>query len=216
MPVDTTQGFFHRYAGDFDAIYSTGGGVLNSVVNRLFRRSMKLRFVKSLEGCQPIEGRTVLDVGCGPGHYSISLAQRGAARVVGLDFAEGMLELARERALGAGVGDRCTFQSGDFLAYGAADPFDYVVVMGFMDYMADPKSVVAKVLSLTRSRALFSFPAAGGILGWQRRIRYRNRCSLYLYKRKQLERLFAQFDGVTVRIEQISRDFFVTAAVKSV
>lgn len=212
MSIDRTQGFFHHYAGDFDAIYSNRRGALNSVINRIFRRSMRLRFEKTLEGCRPIAGKTVLDIGCGPGHYGISLAQRGAARVVGLDFAEGMLRLASEHARQAGVGERCEFQVGDFLQFSSPEPFDYVVVIGFMDYMPDPAAVIGKVMSLTGDRAFFSFPVAGGLLGWQRQLRYRKRCDLFLYRREQIERLFAGFPGVRVEIEPIARDFFVTAA----
>ncbi len=56
------------------------------------------------------------------------------------------------------------------MTYPPQDVFDYVIVMGFMDYMPDPEKVVAKVLSLTRNKAFFSFPVAGGMLGWQRQI----------------------------------------------
>jgi SAM-dependent methyltransferase len=210
MSADRTQGFFHQYANDFDAIYSNRGGVVDGVLNRLFRKSMKLRFIKSVEGCQPIEGKSVLDVGCGPGHYSITLAQRGAGRVVGLDFADGMLDIATRHAAAAGVGDRCSFEVGDFLAYDPSARFDYVIVMGFMDYMQDPRKVIEKVLSLTTSKAFFSFPAAGGVLAWQRKLRYRSRCDLFLYTERQLRELFASFPGVETSIEPIARDFFVT------
>jgi SAM-dependent methyltransferase len=213
MPAERTQDFFHRYANDFDAIYSTGGGVVDGAINRVFRRSMKLRFLKSVEGCQPVEGMSVLDVGCGPGHYSITLARRGATRVVGLDFADGMIELASRHARDAGVGKQCSFRAGDFLAYQSPEPFDYVIVMGFMDYMPDPQRIVEKVLSLTSRRAFFSFPAAGGVLAWQRKLRYRNRCDLFLYTERQLKDLFSSFSGVRATIEPIARDFFVTAEV---
>ena len=212
MSLERTQEFFHQYAGDFDALYSNRRGVLNGVINRLFRRSMRLRFDKTLAGCQPIAGKSVLDVGCGPGHYSISLAERGAGRVVGLDFAAGMLRLAAEHARRAGVAGRCEFRVGDFLQFSAPEPFDYVVVMGFMDYTADPRAVIRKALSLTRERAFFSFPVAGGLLGWQRRMRYRRRCDLFLYRPEQIRELFAEFPGVRLEIEPIARDFFVTAA----
>ena len=43
-----------------------------------------------------IEGRSVLDVGCGTGIATRQLKQRGAARVVGLDIAEAMLAAARD------------------------------------------------------------------------------------------------------------------------
>lgn len=213
MAVDRTQGFFHEYANDFDAIYSNRGGIVDGVLNRVFRRSMKLRFEKSVEGCKPIDGRSVLDVGCGPGHYSITLAQRGAGRVVGLDFADGMIEIAAKHAAEAGVGARCTFQSGDFLAYQSPQKFDYVIVMGFMDYMAEPRKIIDKVLSLTTSKAFLSFPAAGGFLAWQRKMRYKSRCDLFLYTEQQLRDLFATFKGVRATIEPIARDFFVTVDV---
>jgi 2-polyprenyl-3-methyl-5-hydroxy-6-metoxy-1,4-benzoquinol methylase len=173
---------------------------------------MRLRYEKSIEGCEPVQGKSVLDIGCGPGHYSITLAQRGASRVVGIDFAEGMLKLATEHARKAGVGDRCTFKVADFYQYPADEMFDYVIVMGFMDYMPDPEKVVEKVLSLTRSKAFFSFPVAGGILGWQRKMRYQKRCDLYLYTEEQLRRMFAKFSEAKATIEPISRDFFVTLA----
>jgi len=210
---DRTQVFFHRYAGDFDAIYSNRGGAFNSTVNRLFRKSMKLRFEKSIAGCNPIEGRSVLDVGCGPGHYAITLAQRGAGQVLGIDFADGMLHLAAEHARRVGVGDRVEFRQADFLTFTAAGRFDYLIVMGFMDYMPEPAKVVANALSLTRSRAFFSFPADGGLLAWQRRKRYKKRCELFLYAEDQIRELFSKFSGIDAKIERIARDFFVTASV---
>jgi len=210
MSLDRTQTFFHQYANDFDAIYGNQNGLIDSVVNKLFRKSMRLRFEKTIEGCTPIEGKSVLDIGCGPGHYSITLAQRGAGRVVGIDFAEGMLKLASEHAQKIGVGDRCKFMVADFYQYPPEEIFDYVVVMGFMDYMPDAEKVVAKVLSLTRNKAFFSFPVAGGILGWQRKLRYQKRCDLFLYSEEQLKQIFSHFPEVTATIEPISRDFFVT------
>lgn len=214
MSLDRTQTFFHQYANDFDAIYGNQNGLIDSVINKLFRKSMRLRYEKSIEGCNPIEGKTVLDIGCGPGHYSITLAQRGAAKVTGIDFAEGMLKLATEHAQKVGVGDRCQFQVADFYQYPPEQAFDYVIVMGFMDYMPDAEKVVARVLSLTRNKAFFSFPAAGGILAWQRKLRYQKRCDLFLYTEPQLKQIFSHFPEATATIEPIARDFFVTLTRK--
>ena len=210
MSVDRTQTFFHQYANDFDAIYGNQNGFVDGIVNRLFRKSMKIRFEKTISGCNPIQEKSVLDIGCGPGHYSITLARNGASRVVGIDFAEGMLQIAKEHARKVGVGDQCKFMVADFYEYPQEEVFDYVIAMGFMDYMPDAERVVRKVLSLTRRKAFFSFPTAGGVLAWQRKLRYQKRCDLFLYSRAQLEQMFSRMPEVKATIEPISRDFFVT------
>ena len=42
-----------------------------------------------------VNGRRVLDLGCGAGQLARHLATRGAAEVIGVDVSERMLELAR-------------------------------------------------------------------------------------------------------------------------
>jgi len=208
-----TSEFFDRYAVGFDAIYGNKNQTVERIVNRLFRRAMLVRYEKTLLGCQPVEGRSVIDVGCGPGHYSVALAHAGAAKVLGLDFAPGMLNLARASAEQHGVTQRCSFVLGDFLTYPIAERFDYVIVMGFMDYVREPRRVVDRVLDIVRTRAFFSFPKEGGPLAWQRKLRYRNRCDLFLYYEDQIRDLMAA-TGAPFTIEPIGRDFFVTLEPK--
>jgi 2-polyprenyl-3-methyl-5-hydroxy-6-metoxy-1,4-benzoquinol methylase len=208
-----TASFFDTYARDFSAIYGNENTPVNAVVNRVFRKSMMLRYERTLAGCTPIEGKTVIDIGCGPGHYSVALAARGAARVLGVDFAAGMIDLAKKRAESAGVTDRCTFTLGDFLEVTGDEQFDYAIVMGFMDYIEDPLTLMKKVLKVCRGKAFFSFPAAGGLLAWQRQLRYRSRCALYLYTEPQIRALVASLPVKASNVETISRDFFVTLTV---
>jgi 2-polyprenyl-3-methyl-5-hydroxy-6-metoxy-1,4-benzoquinol methylase len=211
MTSERTSEFFDSYAHDFNAIYGTGNSMLDRLINRFLRKSMMLRYRKSLEGCRPVEGKTVLDVGCGPGHYSIALARAGARRAVGIDFAPGMIDLARRQAADSGVEDRCEFICGDFLTQDFPDKFDHSILMGFMDYIEFPEEVIARTLALTSTSAFFSFPKAGGFLAWQRRVRYRRRCDLYLYRRSQVLELFQRFKPARLEIENIARDLFVTA-----
>jgi SAM-dependent methyltransferase len=206
--------FFDAYSADFNAIYGNEKSTWNSVINNLFRKSMRLRFEKTIHGCEPIQGRTALDIGCGPGHYAVRLASGGAQRVFGIDFAAGMIDLAKQNAQRGDVGDRCEFVCADFLAFGFEQPFDYSIVMGFMDYVAEPDKIIAKVLAITKARALFSFPVDGGFLAWQRRQRYKNRCNLFLYSLEQVRQLFKNQACRKVEIERISRDFFVTVDVR--
>ena len=80
---------------------------------------------------------------------------------------------------------RCSFELGDFLTYPLREPFDYAIVMGFMDYVSDPRAIIERVLDIVRVRAFFSFPKAGGPLAGQRQWRYRNRCDLFLIARSR-------------------------------
>jgi len=202
--------FFDSYACDFNAIYGTKKTFLNILINRYFRKSMMLRYAKTIECCYPIEGKSVIDIGCGPGHYGIALANKGARLVCGIDFAEGMIELARKNAESAGVGDRCEFILGDFITSPIKDKFDYSIVMGFMDYIEKPRELVEKVLSITELKAFFSFPVDGGILAWQRKLRYKKRCDLFMYTKEQVYELFKNMTCRKIEVEKISRDFFVT------
>ena len=213
MSTSRTSQFFDSYAHDFNAIYGNRNTLLNRMVNRYFRRSMRLRYEKTIEGCCPVIGRTVLDIGCGPGHYSVALAKNGAREVYGIDFADEMISIACKNAQSAGVDVRCQFGRCDFLVDAIEGKYDYVIVMGFMDYMSDAQKTVEKVLSLTNRKAFFSFPTEGGLLAWQRKLRYKNRCPLYMYSLLHLQQLFSMVRPGQLSIEPIARDFFVTVTM---
>jgi 2-polyprenyl-3-methyl-5-hydroxy-6-metoxy-1,4-benzoquinol methylase len=173
---------------------------------------MRLRYERTLRGCQPVFGKRILDVGCGPGHYSIALARMDAEHVLGIDFAPAMVELARQKSAVARVDNRCRFEVRNFLEFETGERFDHVIVMGFMDYAAEPEKVIAKVLRLTTGPAFFSFPNSRGLLAWQRRLRYHRKTPLHMYTRSEVERLFSGRGLPVFTIEQLARDFFVTAA----
>lgn len=79
----------------------------------LFRDDTE-RICASLWGAgRPSPGTTVLEVGCGPGHYARRLAARfDGLMVVGIDSSEAQLRRARAAALTQGLGD-CRFERGD-------------------------------------------------------------------------------------------------------
>ncbi len=56
-----------------------------------------------------IEGKTVIDFGCGVGQQTIEMAQKGATKVIGLDIRDELLELGRQKALQYDLSDRCVF-----------------------------------------------------------------------------------------------------------
>jgi len=202
--------FFDKYAVDFNAIYGGRNGLLNSLINKYLRKSMMLRFVKTMEGCSPIDGKKIIDIGCGAGHYAVALAKNGAAYIYGIDFAQSMIDLARKHAQQSGVGNKCKFDLADFMTQPIEEKFDYAILMGFMDYIKEPRSVIEKVLSLTKLKAFFSFPVREGMLAWQRKLRYKIRCDLFFYDKKQICNILKGIVCKDLEIERIDRDFFVT------
>jgi magnesium-protoporphyrin O-methyltransferase len=74
-----------------------------------------------------LHGATLLDAGCGTGALSVAAAQRGA-KVVAVDVAGNLVQIARERAPGGLVADRIDFRVGDMLSP-ELGPFTDVVAM---------------------------------------------------------------------------------------
>ena len=90
----------------------------------------------------------VLDVGCGTGNATL-LAARAAGRAVGLDPAERLLEVGRERAAAQGVD--ATFVAGDALALPFPDAAFDVVVSVFGVIFAQPGAqAAAELVRVTR------------------------------------------------------------------
>ena len=204
------RSFFDSYAKEFDSVFTNRGSFPRRIINGLFRKSTRLRYLKTLDGANPVAGKTVIDIGCGPGYYAVALAKKGARKILGVDISPSMIALAQEHAKAADVEKCCEFVVANFISYPVVEKFDYAIAQGFMDYVAHPEKMVAKIVAVTKNKAFFSFPRDGGFLAWQRKIRYQWKCDLFQYNREQLDELFGRLQGENVEIEQISRDYFVT------
>src|SRR5215204_6699183 len=85
-----------------------------------------------------LAGKSVLDIGCNAGFYSIEMKRRGAARVLGIDSDERYLaqaELASE-ALGFGDIEFARLDVYDVAAIG--ERFDLVIFMGVLYHLRHP------------------------------------------------------------------------------
>ena len=60
-----------------------------------------------------LDGRTVLDVGCGTGDLALSTLAHGATRATGIDLGAGAIQSAQELARERGLSDRASFSVGD-------------------------------------------------------------------------------------------------------
>lgn len=209
---DSCANFFNQTSEGI--IYGLGHNLVTRLVNQHLRRSILERFRRTMEGCLPYQGQTILDIGCGPGIYSIELA-KGGAHITGIDFAIAMVRLAQKRAEEHPVSN-CNFVVADFFSppFPKNHKFNYTIAMGIMDYISNPKSFIKTMLSVTQKKAFISFPLAGGFLAWQRSFRYRlSHCPLFLYTENQVGDLFNGLTYERLEVERIFRDLFVTVFV---
>lgn len=202
--------FFEGYARDFDHIYDdTGKGPLARFIDQHLRKEMRIRFEKTFEALAPLQGRSLLDAGCGGGRYAIPAAKAGASRVLGIDFSPAMLDLGRRKAAEEGVGDICQFELGDLLTY-PLEPksFDYAIAIGFFDYQKDPEAALGALARAARRRVFVSLPKRWHVLTPQRYLRYTLfRCYIRFYARADVERLAASVAPTRVTIHDIGREY---------
>ena len=103
-----------------------------------------------------LEGKKVLDVGCGGGILSESMAMRGA-RVTGIDMGETPLKVARLHAMESGTKVDYQLISAEELAATHAGEFDIVTCMEMLEHVPDPGSTIAACSALLKPGGLAFF-----------------------------------------------------------
>ncbi|MFZ1702579.1 MAG: methyltransferase domain-containing protein [Pyrinomonadaceae bacterium] len=213
---DKVREHFHDDAERFDAIYETKKGPVASFIDNWWRGVVQKRLELNVEKLRPFEGKGILDVGCGSGRFCLAFAHEGASKVVGIDFAKGMIEIADKLANEAGVGDICEFIVGGFPAdIDPADaPFDACTGNGFFDYIEHPVPIITAMRELTRGKLIMSFPKA---VEWRvplRRVRFWLKGTpLFLYREKQVREILAQSGVTDYEFIHLDRDYLVVANV---
>ncbi len=150
--------YFERESRRFDAIYDQDKPVVQRLVDRLFRGVILERF-RLICNLAPIPGPwSVLDVGCGSGRFSVALAMAGASRVLGVDVASSMIDIANEAAAHMNVGNRCEFVVSSFLELDRTEKYEIVVATGYYDYLEEPLPHLKKMAAMCSHKMFLSFP----------------------------------------------------------
>jgi len=131
----------------------TGKGPMNGWIARAYDRGVQtaLRHIVTATfddvAEQVAHAHRLLDVGCGPGQFSIMAAERlPHAQIVGVDLSPTMIGLARAHARDSAAAARLHFEVGDAMAlpYGDAS-FDAVLSSGSIKQWPDPARGLAEI-----------------------------------------------------------------------
>ena len=110
------------------------------------------------EAFEPVEGRSILDVGTGTGRAAVQLARAGA-RVIGVDASVEMLEVARVRAVDAGVSLTLGQSDAHDLPF-ADQSVDGAVSLRVLMHAIDWRKCLSELCRVARWRVIVDFPAA--------------------------------------------------------
>ncbi len=135
--MDTKSEVFNRDAARRGGyVYTTNARLSSTLANR--------RLTEAGLAVADFRGKSVLDIGCGDGTYTLELFDRAQpARIHGIDPAEEAVEIARQKA-----GDRAaTFavENAYALPYDA-DQFDIAYLRGVLHHMDRPQDALREAL----------------------------------------------------------------------
>lgn len=182
---------FDRDAVAFNAIYDDDGNALLKWFNKSFRQPIFERFDIAFQEMGALNGKSVIDIGCGSGIYLTNLLKKNADHIVGIDFSSAMLALAAQKIKPLNTDGRCVLKQANFMHEDFTKPFNFSLAMGVFDYLQEPVSFLKKMRATTSERILASFPAPSIIRGTLRKLRYKltARGTVYYYTKEDIERL---------------------------
>ncbi len=96
----------------------------------------------------PLPGEKILDLGCGTGHLTSTIKEKGA-EVVGIDFSPEMIDQAR--TLYPGI----EFRVAEGTKFKFDDPFEAVFSNAALHWMKKPEKVIARVWDALRPGGRF-------------------------------------------------------------
>jgi len=100
--------------------------------------TIALELISSASLAVTPDARTLLDVGCGAGNWTVKVLQkRPGLDITLLDLAPAMLERARERALAAGAATVATVQS-DIRDVDLSRKFDIIIASAVLHHLREP------------------------------------------------------------------------------
>ena len=212
--IQAQRAFWNSEADAFQKIYTHRKSRFANTLDQFFRKDMYERYTFTIENCEPIKDRKFLDVGCGNGMYSLELGRKGAAKVVGIDISEVMIDVCRKSSKEQNLSDRCSFIQTDLLDYKPESTFDVSFGIGLFDYISDPLPVMKRMREVSTDKAIMAFPRLWTWRAPVRKVRLaRKGCDVYFYSKARIEQLLRDAGFSRQEIMKVGKLYCVVAHV---
>jgi len=103
------------------------------------------------------EGMTVLDIGCGPGFFTVEIAKmlNGAGKVIAADVQEGMLNIIRKKIKGTPLEQTVELHQSDFERIGVVEKVDFVLAFWMLHEVQNHEKFFDELSSIVKPGGLF-------------------------------------------------------------
>lgn len=203
---------FRAKARQFDDLYED-----ERPLARRLRPGLVRRRELASETVASYQAPRVLDVGCGSGRIGEFVLRAGAARYLGIDFSEPMVELARARL--DRFEERVELLVDDFLTAPIDGSFEVVLALGLFDYLPSPHLFSRRMFELCASGGCIvaSFPRWSLPKGPIRKVRYEwiGDCPIFDYTRRELELMFGASGFERVELMSPGRSGYLVRAYRT-
>jgi len=98
------------------------------------------------------EGQTILDLGCGPGVFSLAMAEMvgETGKVISVDIQEEMLQILKRKSEQAGLGSRIIFHQSQPNKIGISEKVDFVLAFYVVHEVPNIESFLREVAILLK------------------------------------------------------------------
>ncbi|MCX7220875.1 MAG: class I SAM-dependent methyltransferase [Burkholderiales bacterium] len=113
--------------------------------DRLSARIANARFSECIKQSFNFSGKTVLDLGCGDGTYTMEFVHLNVKEVIGIDPAKAAIDSANEKAGKLGIASTIKFEEGNIYEldrYLSENRFDCIVLRGVLHHLPDPARAI--------------------------------------------------------------------------
>ncbi|MCK4824065.1 class I SAM-dependent methyltransferase [bacterium] len=121
-------------------------GSLDTKIRRWFQNPLKIL------GPYIREGMTVLDFGCGPGYFTIDMAEMvgKTGRVIAADLQEGMLQKLKDKIHGTEIDECITLHKSEVNKIGLTDIIDFTLAFSVIHELPSQEDFFMELVSILK------------------------------------------------------------------